>query len=80
MYVKNCASCHGKDGKANTPVARKLGVKDLSQSKLTDAQIEQQIREGRLDNQKKSNMPAFKDKLTPEEITSLVTVVKYFRK
>src|SRR2546426_10844480 len=27
-FAKNCAPCHGKDGKAQTPIARKLGVQD----------------------------------------------------
>jgi mono/diheme cytochrome c family protein len=80
LFINNCASCHGKDGKAQTSVARKLGVKDLSQSKLNDAQIEQQIREGRQGDQTAGKMPAFKDRLTAEEIKTLVTVVKEFRK
>jgi mono/diheme cytochrome c family protein len=80
VFLKNCASCHGKDGKAQTSVARKLGVKDLSQSKLNDAQIEQQIREGRQGDQTAGKMPAFKDRLTAEEIKTFVTVVKEFRK
>jgi cytochrome c553 len=80
LFLKNCAACHGKDGKAQTSVARKLGVKDLTQSKLTDAQIEQQIREGTPATQSSAKMPAFKDRLTAEEIKSLIPVVKEFRK
>ncbi len=76
VFMKSCASCHGKDGKAQTSVAKKLGVKDLSQSKLTDEQIEQQIREGRPATQSSAKMPAYKDRLTAEEIKSLVAVVK----
>ena len=79
VYLKNCAICHGKDGKAQTSIAGKLGVKDLSHSKLSDAQIEQQIREGRPADQNSSKMPAFKDRLTDEEIKSLITAVKEFR-
>jgi len=80
VFIKSCASCHGKDGKAQTSVARKLGVKDLTQSKLTDAQIEQQIQEGKPASQIAAKMPAFKDRLTAEEIKSLIPVVKAFRK
>ena len=80
LFVKTCASCHGKDGKAQTPAAKKLGVKDLSQSKLTDTQIVQQITEGKKDPDGRSKMPAFNEKLTPEQIQSLVPVVKEFRK
>jgi mono/diheme cytochrome c family protein len=80
VFMKSCASCHGKDGTAQTSVAKKLGVKDLSQSKLTDAQIEQQIREGKPASQSAAKMPAFKDRLSAEEIKSLVAIVKEFRR
>jgi mono/diheme cytochrome c family protein len=80
LFAKYCASCHGKDGKAQTPIARKLGVKDLTQSKLTDAEIQKQILEGKRDEHDKEKMPAFKTKLSDDEIKSLVTVVKELRK
>jgi mono/diheme cytochrome c family protein len=80
LFVKTCAACHGKDGKAQTPAAKKLGVKDLSLSKLTDAQIVQQVTEGKQATQSSSKMAAFKEKISPEQIQSLVPVVKEFRK
>jgi len=80
LFARNCASCHGKDGRAQTPIARKLGVKDLTQSKLTEAEIEKQIVEGKRDDHGKEKMPSFKVKLSAEEIRSLVKVVKDFRK
>lgn len=80
LFVKNCAPCHSKDGKAQTPAAKKLGVKDLSLSKASDDEIERRIREGKLPGEKESKMPAFKDKLTAEEVKSLVEIVKAFRK
>ena len=79
LFAKYCALCHGKDGKAQNPAARKLGVKDLSLSKATDAEIEKQVVEGRKDERGSMKMPAFKDKLTPEEIKSLIAVAKSFR-
>jgi len=80
LFAKFCASCHGKDGKAQTPIARKLGVKDLSQSKLTGDEIKKQIVEGKRDEQGKEKMPSFKGKITDDEIKSLVTFVKELRK
>ncbi len=80
LFAKNCASCHGKDGKAQTPIARKLGVKDLTQSKLTEPEIEKQIVEGKRDDRGKEKMPSFKSKLSAEEVKSLVKAVKEFRK
>lgn len=79
VFVKHCALCHGKDGKAQNPAARKLGVKDLSLSKATDGEIEKQVIEGKKDERGNLKMPPFKDKLTAEGIKSLIAVVKGFR-
>ena len=80
LFTMHCVPCHGKDGKAQTPVARKLGVKDLTQSKATDGEMEKQITEGKKDDRGNQKMPPFKDKLSPEEIKSLIMLVKNFRK
>lgn len=79
LFAKHCASCHGKDGKAQTPAARKLGVKDLTQSKAADGEVEKQIIYGKKDDRGKMKMPPFKDKLSAEEISSLVVLVKGLR-
>ncbi|MEO8427477.1 MAG: cytochrome c [Verrucomicrobiota bacterium] len=80
IFGKHCASCHGKDGKARTPIARQLGVKDLTQSKTSDGEIEKQVTEGKKDDRGNQKMPPFKDKLSPDEIKSLIQFVKGFRK
>lgn len=79
LFAKNCAACHGKDGKAQTPIARKLGVKDLTQSQAADGEIEKQVTEGKKDDRGNQKMPPFKDRLSPEEIKLLIVVVKGFR-
>src|SRR5215813_3667622 len=80
VFLTHCAPCHGPDGRARTPAARKLNVKDLTQSKLPDAEIKRQIVDGRRDPAGKQQMPAFGDKLTDKEITPLIRQVKAFRK
>ena len=80
LFTANCAPCHGPDGKAKTPAARKLGVKDLTQSKLADAEIKKQIVEGKKDKKGNQQMPAFEDKLSAEQIAAIIAVVKEFRK
>ena len=80
LFTANCAPCHGTDGKAKTPAARKLGVKDLTQSKLSDAEIKKQIVEGKKDKKGNQQMPAFEDKLSAEQITAIIAVVKELRK
>jgi mono/diheme cytochrome c family protein len=80
VYAQHCASCHGPDGRARTPIGRKLGVKDLTQSRIPDAEIERQIREGRKGDDGKEKMPPFKARLSDDEVRSLVAVVKGLRK
>jgi mono/diheme cytochrome c family protein len=80
LFGKHCVSCHGKDGKARTPIARQLGVKDLTQSKTTDGEIEKQVTEGKKDDRGNQKMPPFRDKLSPDEIKSLIEFVKSLRK
>jgi mono/diheme cytochrome c family protein len=80
VFIKNCAPCHGPDGRARTPAARKLGVKDLTESKTTDAEIEKSIKEGRPDKSGKLVMPAFGEKVTAAELQTLIKTVKSLRK
>ena len=80
LFAKHCVACHGKDGRAQSPAARKLGVKDLSISKVSDVEIEKQVREGKKDDRGNQKMPPFKEKLSPDEIKSLIVLVKGFRK
>lgn len=79
LYAQYCVPCHGPDGRAHTPVARKLGVKDLTASRLPDAEIAHQIADGKKDAAGKDRMPAFKAKLADPEIAALVGFVKSLR-
>lgn len=79
LFKTHCASCHGPDGKARTPVARKLGVKDLTESKTADDEIERQILEGTKDKQGNQRMPPFKQKLSADDVKVLVGWVKSLR-
>ncbi len=80
LFKQHCALCHGKDGRADTPAAKKFGAKDLSASKTEDAEISRQIREGKRDDKGKQLMPPFAEKLSAEDVSALVDKVKAFRK
>ncbi len=70
LYILNCASCHGEDGKLGSS-----GAKDLSVSKLNDKQIEQIIRKG------KNAMPSQEAILeTDENIKLVIEHLKTLRK
>ncbi len=69
LYAKRCVACHGKDGKG-TPVGQKMGVQDLTTTKLSEADLAKVISEGR------GKMTAYKGKLSDAEIQSLARFIK----
>ena len=69
MYKSKCQSCHGADGKGETPVGKKIGVRDFHSpeaSKGTDAEWFDIIKKG------KEKMPGYDGKLTDDQIKALV--------
>jgi len=79
VFENNCASCHGLDGRAKTPQGKKLKAHDLRESRLTDAEIEQQIRLGKQNAAGVLVMPAFGKELSDEAIAAVIVTVKGFR-
>jgi len=78
IYAARCSVCHGKDGRG-TPNWRAKGQPDFTDAKWqksrTDAQIAGFTKEG-----KGKYMPAFKSKLSDEEIAAVVARVREFGK
>lgn len=79
-FEQHCIACHGADGRARTPAGKKLGAKDLGESRLPDAEIEKQILDGVRDAKASHRMPPFREKLSRDEVAALVVYVKTFRK
>ncbi len=82
-YKTHCASCHGNDGKAKTRAGRIAGAKDLTvkayQDLFTDEQMVQRLKDGVIDKGKEKMKP-FKEKLSDDELKSLVAFVRKFAK
>lgn len=78
VYAAKCALCHGKDGRG-LPNWRAKGQPDFTvaswQKSKTDAQLIGATKDG-----KGKYMPAFKGKLSDEEITAVVAKVRAFGK
>lgn len=83
-WSKNCASCHGKDGTGQTKAGKQVGVKDLTdaahQKSFTDEQAFADVKNGIKDKGGKVQMKPFAEKLTDDEIKTLVTYVRTFQK
>jgi len=78
LYDKNCAKCHGEDGKGQTKMGQKLNIKDYSDAKnqgaVTDEKAIKAVKEGVMDGDKTLMKPA-KD-VSDDEIKAIVA---YFR-
>ena len=77
LWDKNCASCHGADGKGKTKMGEKLKVRDLTdaavKAKLTKASVEASMTKGvKADDSDKLVMKSYSEKLSADEIKALV--------
>ncbi len=82
-WDKQCAKCHGAEGKGDTKMGQKLAIKDLTdaklQAELKDDQAFKSIKEGIKDSDGKIKMkPA--EGLSEDEIKALVTHVRTLKK
>jgi mono/diheme cytochrome c family protein len=76
IFLENCATCHGEDGKADTELGRKYMAQDLTDPKLakeiaTLAQVRKVIRRG----VPGTKMKPWKDELKAEEIDAVAAYV-----
>lgn len=82
LWTKNCASCHGPDGKGKTKAGREAGVVDLSdakvQEKFTDDQMFKAVKEGVKEKDRTKMKPA--ERLTDKEIQKLIAHVRTLTK
>jgi mono/diheme cytochrome c family protein len=79
-WEKKCAMCHGKDAKGKTKMCEKFKCKDLTDPKvqgaLTDDDLFHKISDGIKDASGKQSMPAYRDKLTEDEIREVVKFIR----
>jgi len=78
LYARNCASCHGKDGRAKTLKGKLKHARDFTdpawQGRVGDERLFNSIMNG------KGKMPSYSKKLSEQEIDSLVAYVRAFKK
>src|SRR4029078_4695874 len=74
LWDKNCASCHGKDGRGDTKMGKKVDVKDYTDPKFQAEYKEEKgiktIKEG-ISEKGKERMKAYAEKFSEEEIKAL---------
>ena len=81
-YEKDCAKCHGKDGKGQTMMGKKQGAKDYTDAKvqeeLKDDAAFKAIKEGYKKDGKEVMKPS--EGLSDDEIKGLVAYMRKFKK
>jgi cytochrome c553 len=83
LYDKDCAKCHGQDGKGETKMGKRLGAKDYTdakvQAELKDEAAVKAIKEGFKDKEGKTLMkPA--EVASDEDIKALVAYMRSLKK
>jgi mono/diheme cytochrome c family protein len=78
VFSRNCAKCHGNDGRAKGLKAKMVGARNLTdaewQGRVTDERLFNSINNG------KGKMPAFGKKLSEAEVDELVRYVRGLKK
>jgi len=76
LWARNCASCHGTAGVPNPAMVRSMGaIPDFSDAH-TVAGLADSTMVNVITNGKGRTMPAYRTRLTPEQVRALVTYVK----
>jgi cytochrome c553 len=81
-WEKSCTKCHGADGKGQTKMGGKLGIKDYTDAKVqagfTDEQAVKALKEGLKDADGKTLMKPVEG-LTDDEVKALVAYIRAFK-
>jgi cytochrome c553 len=81
-YEKQCAKCHGQDGKGQTKMGKQSGAKDYTdpkvQAEFTDEQATKAIKEGMKVKGKEVMKPA--ENVSDDDIKGLIAHVRAFGK
>jgi mono/diheme cytochrome c family protein len=78
LFKTKCAICHAADGSGNCTMGKQMGAKDLSSEevqKKSNAELNAIISDGM-----GKKMPAYKDKLTDDQIKGLVGFIRTLAK
>lgn len=83
LYDKECAKCHGADGKGATKMGQKMGAKDYTDAKVqaavTDEVMFKAIKEGYKDKAGKVLMKPIEG-WSDEDIKAVVAYMRKFKK
>ena len=85
LWKAKCSSCHGPGGQADTTPGKQMKIVDMTTAAF-QAQKDDELKNAILSGVKKEKggvkqeMDAFKGELTPEQVDSLIALIRSFKK
>jgi cytochrome c6 len=85
LWKAKCSSCHGPGGKGDTEKGQQLKILDMTTAGF-QAKKDDELKNTILNGVKtekggvKQEMDPFKDDLTPEQVDSLIALIRTFKK
>ncbi len=76
-YKAKCAMCHGADGKGDTPMGKKFGIRDLASPEVQKMSDDELIT---ITTKGKNKMPAYENKLSAAQIKDVIAYVRQLAK
>ena len=73
VYKAKCAACHGADGAGQTPMGKKMNLRDL---RSPEVQKQSNVELLKIVTDGKGKMPAYKTKLSADELKGLVEYLR----
>ena len=78
VWDKRCVFCHGVDGQSQTKKGKQYKAPNFTKAKWQKHTTDEEIIEAITNGVPKTKMAAFKDKLSAEEIHSMVPFLRAF--
>jgi len=76
VWMRRCASCHGDDGRGKTRFAEGRPFADLTDDNWKHGSDLESMKRLIAEGDTKSPMPAFRDRISPEEIDAVARYVQ----
>jgi mono/diheme cytochrome c family protein len=80
IWDKRCTFCHGADGQGHTKKGKQYKVPNFTRDRWQKHTTDEEIISAVTDGVPKTKMLAFKDKLSADEIKSMVPFLRAFAK
>ena len=78
VWDKRCVFCHGADGKSQTKKGKQYKAPNFTRDRWQKHTTDDEIIDAITNGVPKSKMPAFKEKLSPDEIKAMVPFLRAF--